>query len=57
MSIGLTFKLQNLLLIAAPIIIYKPFIRSHLHYGDILDDQVYNMSFHQKLESCLLRHN
>ena len=57
MSIGLTFKLQNLLLIAAPIIIYKPFIKSDLDYGDILDDQVYNMSFHQKLEYYLLRHS
>ena len=31
--------------------IYKAFIRPHLDYGDILYDQAYNMSFHQKLES------
>ena len=31
--------------------VYKAFIRPHLDYGDILYDQGYNMSFHQKLES------
>ena len=36
---------------AALITIYKAFIRPHLDYGDILYDQAYNMSFHQKLES------
>ena len=30
---------------------YKAFIRPYLDYGDILYDQGYNMSFHQKLES------
>ena len=35
---------------AALITIYKAFIRPHLDYGDILYDQAYNMSFHQKLE-------
>ena len=33
------------------ITIYKSFIRSHLGYGDIINDQVYNVSFHQKIES------
>ena len=33
------------------ITIYKSFIRSHLDYGDIIYDQAYNVSFHQKLES------
>ena len=51
MSIGLPGKLQNLLPRAAVITIYKAFIRPHLYYGDILYDQVYNMPFHQKLES------
>ena len=43
--------MQNLLPRASLITIYKPFIRPHLDYGDILYDQAYNMSFHQKLES------
>ena len=50
-TIGLLRKLQNLLPRAALIAIYKAFIRPHLDYGDILYDQAYNMSFHQKLES------
>ena len=48
---GLLRKLQNLLPRAALITIYKAFSRPHLDYGDILYDQVYNISFHQKLES------
>ena len=32
------------------ITIYKVFLRPHLDYGDILYDQAYNASFHQKLE-------
>ena len=35
--------------------IYKSFIRPHLDYGDIIYDQAYIASFHQKLE--LLRYN
>ena len=31
--------------------IYKSFIRPHLDYGDVIYDQAYNVSFHQKLES------
>ena len=31
--------------------IYKAFIRSHLNYGDIIYDQAYKESFHQKLKS------
>ena len=34
---------------------YKSFIRPHLNYGDIIYDQAYNTSFHQKLE--LLQYN
>ena len=44
-------KLHNFLPRNALITIYKAFIRPHLDYGDILYDQPYNMSFHQKLES------
>ena len=50
-TIGLLRKLHNLLPRAALITIYKAFIRPHLDYGDILYDQAYNVSFHQKLES------
>ena len=31
--------------------IYKTFIRPHLDYGDVIYDQHYNTSFHQKPES------
>ena len=31
--------------------IYKSFIRPQLDYGDIIHDEAYNASFHQKLES------
>ena len=30
---------------------YKAFIRSQLDYGDVMYDQAYNSSFHEKLES------
>ena len=49
-TVGLLRKLQNILPRPA-LTIYKCFIRPHLHYGDIIYDQVYNVSFHQKLES------
>ena len=48
---GVLRKLHYFLPRAALITIYKAFIRPHLDYGDILFDQAYNMSFHQKLES------
>ena len=39
-------------LLRGPLItIYKSFIRPHLDYGDVIYDQNYNNSFHQKLES------
>ena len=50
-TIGLLPKLQNLLPRTALITIYKALIRPHLDYDNILYDQVYNMPFHQKLES------
>ena len=50
-TIVLLRKLQNILPRPALLIIYKCFIRSHLDYGDIIYDQAYNLSFHQKLES------
>ena len=54
-TIGLLRKLQNILPTSALLTIYKTFIRSHLDYSDIIYDQAYNASFHQKLE--LLQYN
>ena len=54
-TIGLLCKLQNILPRSAQLTIYKSFIRPHLDYGDIIYDQAYNASFHQKLE--LLQYN
>ena len=50
-TIGLLRKLRNILPRPALLTIYKCFIRPHLDYGDIIYDQAYNLSFHQKLES------
>ena len=50
-TIGLLPKLQSILPRPALLTIYKCFIRSHLDYGDIIYDQGYDLSFHQKLES------
>ena len=50
-TIGLLRKLQNILPRESPLTIYKSFVRPHLDYGDVIYDQQYNNSFHQKLES------
>ena len=50
-TIGLLRKLQSLLPSAALITIYKAFVRSDLIYGNVLHDQAFNASFHEKLES------
>ena len=50
-TIGLLWKLQNILPCPALLTIYKCFIRPHLGYADIIYNQAYNLSFHQKLES------
>ena len=54
-TIGSLCKLHNILPKSALLIIYKSFIRPHLDYGDIIYEQAYNASFHQKLE--LLQYN
>ena len=54
-TIGLLRKLQNILPHEPLLTIYKSFIRPHLDYGDVIYDQHYNNSFHQKLES--IRYN
>ena len=50
-TLNLLRKLQNLLPRSALITIYKSFVRPHLDYGDIIYEESYNSSFHQKLES------
>ena len=50
-TIGLLRKLQNFLPRKSLLTMYKSFIRPHLDYGDIIYDQSYNTSFHQRLES------
>ena len=50
-TIGLLWKLQNILPRPALLTIYKRFISPHLHHGDIIYDQTDNLSLHQKLDS------
>ena len=52
-TIGLLRKLHNILPRSA--LLHKSFIRPHFDYGDIVDDQAYNASFHQKVK--FLRYN
>ena len=54
-TIGLLRKPQNILPRSALLTIYKTSIKPHIDYGDIIYDQAYNASFHQKLE--LLQYN
>ena len=50
-TIGLLRKLQYVLPREPLLTIYKSFVRPHLDYGDVVYDQNYNNSLHQKLES------
>ena len=52
-AIGFLRKLQNLLPIKSLMTVYKykSFIRPHTGYGDIIYVQIFNSSFHRKLES------
>ena len=50
-TIYLLRKLHDILPRLPVLTIYKSFIRPHLDYWDIIHDQAYNVSFHQKLES------
>ena len=50
-TIGLLCKLHNTLPRLPLLTIYKSFLRPQLGYGDIIYNQAYNVSFHQKLES------
>ena len=49
--IGLLQKLQKTLPRPALITMCKAFMRPHLDYGDIIYDEAYNGTFHEKLES------
>ena len=50
-TVALFRKFQNILLRSELLTIYKCFVRTHLDYGEIIYDQVFNNSFHQKIES------
>ena len=50
-TIGLLRKFQKFLPRKSLLTVYKPFIRPHLDYGDIIYDESYNTSSHQRLES------
>ena len=47
-TIGLLRKLQNILPRLALMTIYKAFVRPHLDYRDVIYDEAYNETFHQK---------
>ena len=49
-SNGLLRKLQKILPRGPLLTIYKSFVRPHLDYDDVIYNQHYNNSFHQKLE-------
>ena len=49
-TIGLLRKLKDILRRPALVTLYNCFIRPHLDYGDIIYDQSYKLSFHQKTE-------
>ena len=50
-TVALLRKFQNILLRSALLTIYKCFVRTHLDYGNIIYDEAFNNSFHQKIES------
>ena len=50
-KLGLFRKLQLVLARSSLLIIYKLFLRPHLDYGDIIYNQGYNTTFHQKMEA------
>ena len=49
--VALLRKFQNIFPRSALLTIYKCFVRTHLDHGDIIYDQTFNNSFHQKIES------
>ena len=49
--IGLLRKLQNILPRGSLLTIFKSFLRPHLDYGDVIYDQSFKNTFHQKINS------
>ena len=50
-TVGLLRKFQGILPRTSLITIYKLFAKPHLDYGDIIYDQTFHESFHQRIES------
>ena len=50
-NIGLLRKLQKMLPRRSLLTIFKSLVRPNLDYGDVIYDQSYNNTFHQKIES------
>ena len=50
-TVALLGKFQNILPRSTLVSICKCFVKTHLNYGDIIYDQAFNNSFHQKIES------
>ena len=50
-TIELLRNLQAFLPRQSLVTVYKAFVRPHLDHGDIIYDQTYNESFHQKMKS------
>ena len=50
-TVGLLRKFQDILPRSSLQTFYKCFVRTHLYHGDIIYDQAFNKSFHQKIES------
>ena len=50
-AVGLLRKFQGILPRTSSITIYKSFARPQLDYNDIIYDQTFNESFHQRIES------
>ena len=49
-------KFQQVLPRPSLITIYKAFIRPHLDYGDVIFDQAFDDSFHQRSGNCGFGH-
>ena len=43
--------MQNILPRGSLLTIFKSFVRTHLNCGDVIYDQSYNNTFHEKMES------
>ena len=50
-TIGSLRKLQNILPRGSLLTIFKSFLRPHLDYGDVIFDQSFKNTFHQKIDS------